>query len=224
MFNRIPEPELMEAADQVAAYAEADFSEPHNRIIEEMVATFSGARFDGEVLNLGCGSGDETFRFLYRYPDSRIIGVDGSAAMIARARLDLTAQHKALADRAEFVVGYIPGEGIPRRPYVAILSNSLLHHMHRPESFWAAVGGHSTTGTAIFVADLRRPGSTADAKELVRLYAKDAPEVLRTDFYNSLCAAFTVDEVRSQLNAAGLAELRAWEIGDRHMVIAGVRE
>ncbi len=213
----------MEAVDQVAAYADADFSESHDRIIEQVAEAFPGLRFDGEVLNLGCGSGDDTFRFLYRYPESRVIGVDGSTAMIDRAKSDLASRHSALAHRLQFVVGYIPSEDIPSWPYAAILSNSLLHHMHRPELFWSAVREHSKKGTAIFVADLRRPGSREDAAELVRLYAGDAPEVLRADFYNSLCAAFTVDEVQSQLNEAGLTELQVCEIGDSHLVISGVR-
>jgi trans-aconitate methyltransferase len=223
MFQRIPEPELMESADQVAAYADADFSESHNHIIEQIATTFPDSRFNGDVLNLGCGSGDDTFRFLNQFPDSRVIGIDGSAAMIGRAKFELIAHHKALADRAEFVVGYIPSEDIPRRPYVAILSNSLLHHMHKPDLFWSAVKEYSSMGTAIFVADLRRPSSAEDAKELVRHYAEDAPEILRADFYNSLCAAFTADEVRGQLNVAGLTELKVREIGDRHLVISGVR-
>lgn len=223
MFQRIPEPELMETAHQVAAYADADFSESHNRIIEEIAATFPDSRFDGEVLNLGCGSGDDSFRFLNRFPDSRVLAVDGSEAMIARAKFELTYHHNAFANRVEFIVGYIPSEDIPRRPYIAILSNSLLHHVHRPDSFWSAIKEYSAKGTIIFVADLRRPGSVEDARALVQLYAGDASEILRADYHNSLCAAFTVNEVQSQLNAADLKELKVWEIGDRHLVVSGVR-
>jgi hypothetical protein len=36
-----------------------------------------------------------------------------------------------------------------------------------------------------------------------------------------LCAAFTMDEVREQLAAAGLA-LRIAKVSDRHMLISGV--
>jgi trans-aconitate methyltransferase len=223
MFQRMPEPELMEAADQVAAYADADFSEAHDRLIDQIAATFPDSRFDGEVLDLGCGSGDYTFRFLNRYPDSRVVGVDGSAEMLTRARSDLASHHAALADRAEFVVANVPGEDIPRRPYIAVISNSLLHHVLEPESLWSTVTEHAKKGTAIFVSDLRRPVSIESAKELVRLYAAEYPEVLRTDFYNSLCAAYTADEVRGQLMRAGLTELKVSELGDRHMVISGLR-
>ena len=223
MFERVPERELMDAADQVAAYAAMDFSEAHDRLIQELAETFPDSKFDGEVLNLGCGTGDETFRFLHRYPKSRVIGVDGAAAMIARAKLELATHHKALSGRAEFLVGYVPSEEIPRRPYVAVLSNSLLHHMHKASAFWGAVGEQSSKGTAVFVGDLRRPDSKEKVEELVRVYTEGEPEIFRGDFRNSLCAAFTADEVRSQLKAAGLSELKVREIGDRYLVIAGVR-
>jgi hypothetical protein len=33
-MNRIPEPELMNEAEQARTYAQADFTEPHDRCIE----------------------------------------------------------------------------------------------------------------------------------------------------------------------------------------------
>jgi hypothetical protein len=46
--------------------------------------------------------------------------------------------------------------------------------------------------------------------------------VLKRDFYNSLCAAFTPDEVRSQLSEASLDCLEVKTISDRHVVVSGV--
>jgi hypothetical protein len=45
--------------------------------------------------------------------------------------------------------------------------------------------------------------------------------VLRRDFEASLYAAFTCDEVRAQLDRAGLSALRVEPIGDRHLVVWG---
>jgi len=222
-MQRVLEPELMEEPDQVAAYANADFSASHNRIIEQIWSLFPGMNFAGDVLNLGCGSGDETFRFLNQFPDSKVIGIDGSTEMIARANTDLQRHPAALSSRAHFIVGYIPSEAIPKRRYVAVISNSLVHHMHNPAAFWSAVADHSTKGTAIFIADLRRPISIEEVDELVKTYADGAPEILRTDFRNSLCAAFTSDELRLQLKVAGLSELNVSEIGDRHLIASGLK-
>ena len=62
-------------------------------------------------------------------------------------------------------------------------------------------------GCAVFVADLRRPPSEVEARRIVSVTSKDEPEILRRDFFNSLCAAFEPDEVRAQLAAAGLSQL-----------------
>jgi hypothetical protein len=46
--------------------------------------------------------------------------------------------------------------------------------------------------------------------------------VLRRDFYNSLCAAFTADEVKAQLKAARLKKLKVEEAGEFHLLVYGV--
>lgn len=223
MLQRIVEPELMNAPEQVAAYASADFSESHDRLVQQISVCFPDTDFAGTVLNLGCGSGDDSFRFLNRFPASTMIAVDGAPEMIARAESELRSRHASLEGRVQFLVAYVPSEQIPQRPYVGIISNSMLHHMHDPLAFWAAVVQHSRSGTAIYVADLRRPSSVEDVEALVDTYASDAPDILRADFRNSLCAAFTPEEVRGQLQAVGLSELTVAEIGDRHLIVHGVR-
>ncbi len=50
--------------------------------------------------------------------------------------------------------------------------------------------------------------------------AREDP-ILREDFYNSLCAAFTIEEVREQLVTAGL-DLMVARVSDRHMLISGL--
>jgi len=47
------------------------------------------------------------------------------------------------------------------------------------------------------------------------------PEIIvKQDFFNSLCAAFTVEEVRAQLADAGL-DLEVSRVSNRHMWIHG---
>jgi hypothetical protein len=70
--------------------------------------------------------------------------------------------------------------------------------------------------------DLRRPESPEERDWLVETYAGGAPEVLRRDFRNSLAAAYTLEEVTSQLQAAGLDGLRVSKVSNRHLAVAGV--
>jgi len=221
-MQRVPEPELMDDQAQAAAYAAADFSEAHSRIIAAFESLFPRFCASGRVLDLGCGPGDIGFRFAARYPACRVLGVDGAAAMLAHARRRKAGEAQ-LGRRVDFLEGLLPGAAIPAVPYAAIISNSLLHHLHDPDVLWQTVAAHAQPGTCIFVADLMRPPNSAMARQLVDRHAAGEPGVLRRDFYHSLCAAFEPAEVEAQLRAAGLPELAVDIISDRHLVVHGQR-
>jgi hypothetical protein len=72
----------------------------------------------------------------------------------------------------------------------------------------------------MLVMDLVRPDSPLEAREIVERVSAQEDPILKEDFYNSLCAAFTVDEVRAQLRVAGLS-LQVEKVTDRHMRIQG---
>lgn len=218
---RLPEPELMDDAAQVDAYASADWSESHDRLMRQILDHFPRESIRGPFLNLGCGSGDDTFRFLRDYPGTSVTAIDGAPRMVERANKDLQTRFPQFRGRVQFHVAYIPSADIPANQYAGIISNSLLHHFHEPDAFWTAVREHAHAGSRIFVGDLRRPDSLHAVDELVDTYAADAPPVLREDFRNSLRAAFTIEEVKAQLERAGLDDLSVKTVGDRHLIVAG---
>lgn len=221
-MQRITEPELMDDAAQAEAYASADFSEAHSRIVDAFAEYFPGDEIAGEVLDLGCGPGDISFRFAARFPGCSVLGVDGAAAMIRLATARKVSDG-ACGECVHFIEGLLPGASIPAMEYAAIISNSLLHHLHDPAVLWQTVARHAHAGTRIYVVDLFRPQSTAAARRLVENYAADEPDILRRDFYNSLCAAFEPREIEAQLVEAGLAGLSVDVISDRHLVVHGVK-
>ena len=74
----------------------------------------------------------------------------------------------------------------------------------------------------MFVADLYRPSSREAARQIVETYSANEPEVLKTDFYNSLLAAFTPAEIEAQLASAGLSHFTVQRLDDRHVIVSGV--
>jgi SAM-dependent methyltransferase len=219
-MKRIVEPELMDDEAQARAYAEADFEEPNARFLA-LYADFVGPLPAGAaVLDLGCGPGDITLRIAAAYPEIEVHGLDGSAAMLAFGRSALAANRR-LRDRVQLIEGLVPEAPLPRAVYEAIVSNSLLHHLHDPAGLWRMIRGHSAPGTAVLVMDLMRPATETAARVLVDEHAAGEPEVLRRDFYNSLLAAFEPGEVRLQLEAAGLGHFLVAQVSDRHLVIRG---
>jgi ubiquinone/menaquinone biosynthesis C-methylase UbiE len=219
-MDRIVEPELMNERDQAEAYANADFEEPHARVIELFDSVFPGAAINGHILDLGCGPGDVTFRFAKRFPGISIIGIDGSAAMIDLANRRKDDEREA-GKAVEFLRGFIPGVDVPQETYDVIISTSFLHHLHDPSIFWETVGRYATPGTKVFVYDLFRPPDRETARHLVEYYSGSEPEILKKDFYNSLLAAFEPAEVKRQLVCSGLNELLVEVASDRHLIVYG---
>ncbi|HEY7675837.1 MAG TPA: class I SAM-dependent methyltransferase [Candidatus Methylomirabilis sp.] len=217
-MDRIPEPEVMDDPAQAVAYARADFAEVNQAFVDRFRATFPDFAA-GRVVDLGCGPADIPIRLARSLPGAAITAVDASAPMLDLARRAVAAA--ALAGRVLLVEGRLPGLPLPAGGFDAVISNSLVHQLPDPAPFWQEARRLGRPGAAILVVDLSRPGSPAAARAIVETYSADEDPVLKRDFFNSLCAAFTPDEVAAQLRAALLGHLRAEVISDRHWAVAG---
>ena len=214
------EPELMDDTEQAEAYDRADFSESHGRRVTLFRERYPGTDLSGVVLDLGCGSGDVLVRFAQAFPRASFVAVDGSPPMLALARKRLSTAPD-LSSRVNFVERTLPSSDIPGLDYSLIMSHSLLHHLHQPRVLWEAVRQFGRTGTWVFVADLLRPPSTTVARQVVDRLAANEHQLMRRDFFNSLCAAFSLDEVGAQLAAADLTCLQVERVSDIHLVVSG---
>jgi ubiquinone/menaquinone biosynthesis C-methylase UbiE len=223
-MHRIPEPELMDDPVQALAYAQADFSASHGARVQMFRELFPRLALSGPVLDLGCGSGDVLLRFARAFPEAHFVGIDGSRPMLELAQAAIDAE-PSLRDRVRVRYGIIPQCELPQEPWRLVMSHSLLHQLHEPQVLWRTVASCADSageGCAVFIADLRRPASEPDARRLVQATSKNEPEILQRDFFNSLCAAFEPDEVRHQLAAAGLRQLRVATHEPYHMTISGL--
>lgn len=220
-MDRVTEPQLMNDDENARAYAGIDFSVPHQNFITLFQRTFAERQIGGFALDLGCGPGDITRRFARAFPQCIVHGVDGAPAML-RYGHEITAQDPKTRERVELLLGMLPGATLPRSHYDVVISNSLLHHLPDPQVLWQAVRQYAAPGAPVFIMDLRRPNSHDEAQALVDLYAANDPEVFQLDFYHSLLAAFTPDEIRAQLREAGLDYFQVTPETDRHVTIAGI--
>lgn len=216
-MDRILEPELMDDPDQALAYAKADF-EKENQGFVDLFRAYYPDFSKGHILDLGCGPADITIRLARALPTCRLMGVDGSASMIQLGEEAVRAA--GLTGRIAFqcvrVQNFTSDE-----PADAGVSNSLLHHMPNPLQFWYGLKRWVKPGAVILVMDLLRPDTPEAAQAIVNQYAADESPILQRDFYNSLCAAFTEDEVAGQLAELNLTRLLIDVVDDRHWVVGG---
>lgn len=205
-MERIPEPELMDDPEQARAYANADFSEPHQAFVERFAQCFPRHR-PQRVLDLGCGAADITIRFARAYPDCELNGVDGAPSMLMLAREAIA--RAGLEHRIHLSEARLPASALPRRTFDTLISNSLLHHLHDPQVLWRTVAEHAAPRAPVFLMDLCRPVSRKQAEQLVVTHAGTEPEVLKRDFFNSLLAAYRPEEITAQLAQAGFSHCPA---------------
>jgi ubiquinone/menaquinone biosynthesis C-methylase UbiE len=215
-MDRVLEPEIMDGEAEAAAYARADFSDSNQAYVADVVKSFPKRL--ARVVDLGCGPGDIAIRLSRAAATAQITGVDGSPAMLALARAALRSAQ--LEGRVGFVDGRLPGVPLPDGSFDLVLSKDMLHHLPDPQVLWSEVRRLGRPGAAVCVMDLSRPATPAAAHEIVERVSGAEHPLLKTDFYNSLCAAFTADELRAQLSAAGLP-LTVSQLTERHVCVKG---
>ncbi len=216
-MERVLEPELMEDPAQARAYARADFAEVNQGFVERFRATFPELTH-GPVLDLGCGPADIPIRLVRALPGLHVTAVDGSEAMLAHARK--TVAEAGVSGQVQLLRARLPGLPLPPRSFDTVISNSLLHHLKDPHGFWQEALRLGRPGAALLIMDLFRPDSPERAREIVEAAAADEDPILKQDFFNSLLAAFTVEEVRAQL-ATGLTHLDCHIVSERHWLVSG---
>jgi SAM-dependent methyltransferase len=207
----------MDNPEQAAAYAKADFEEENQGFVNRFIEYYPDFT-DGHVLDLGCGPADIPIRFVKALPACSVTAVDASPPMIklAEAAIGKAGLAGRIALKCERMQTLSLAE-----PADAALSNSLLHHIPNPLQFWYCLKKQVKSGSYVLVMDLLRPESPEEAQAIVDQYAVNEPAILRRDFYNSLLAAFTEDEVAAQLAELNLSRLMIDVIDDRHWVVGG---
>jgi cyclopropane fatty-acyl-phospholipid synthase-like methyltransferase len=216
-MNRVLEPELMDDPEQALVYARADFEEENQGFVDRFLEYYPDLKA-AHMLDLGCGPADIPIRLACALPECRVMGVDASQPMIA---LGVEAVKAAgFSDRIALRCERFQAFTLPE-PADAVISNSLLHHVPNPFQFWFAVKKLGKPGAVVLVMDLLRPESPEEAQAIVDRYAADEPAILRRDFYNSLLASFTEDEVAAQLAELNLSRLLIDVPDDRHWIVGG---
>ncbi len=211
----------MDSRQQVQAYAEADFSDANQRFID-LVLSQQTLAANGTAMDLGCGPADLTLALAASLPGWRVTGLDAGSNMLATAKRNAANAPEQVQSRVNFVLAHLPDHGLENAGFSLLVSNSLLHHLPDPSALWASLKSLGHAGTQVVVMDLFRPVDQATLDALVNEYAGDESEILQIDFANSLHAAWTVDEVRQQLDDSGLQPFTVQAVSDRHLAVIGV--
>ena len=213
-MHRIPEPEYMDIDEEADAYAAADFDEVNTAFVRD-VLEFYGTRVAPLALDVGSGPGDIPQQICRLRPDWRVVGVDASRAMLR------CAMHRKHDDKKVAWPQYLQCDAkrlpFPDNFFELVISNSILHHIADVNSFWLEIRRVIKPKGAMLLRDLLRPPDEQEAARIVQTYSGNESSLLKEEFYRSLLAAYTPDEVRGQLEQANLTGAAVLQVSDRHL-------
>ncbi len=144
-------------------------AEPVEHILSRL--QFAGDENE-KIIDLGCGSGENTLELARRSPRGSALGVDGSPAMIEAARKLLDGEPAGLKARVSFELLNVP-EFRADRAYTLIFSNATFHWIADKLALFAACFDALCPGGTIVV---QMPANeTETAKMEIGRLAREAP-------------------------------------------------
>jgi ubiquinone/menaquinone biosynthesis C-methylase UbiE len=211
-MRRRLEPEVMDTEEDAAEYDAMDFSEPNGQFAEAALALCEGLA-QPQVLDIGTGTARIPILMLQRSPRMSVLAIDLAGEMLQVAAQNL-ARHglssRCTLRRLDAKALEIDGS------FDLVMSNSTAHHIPEPLDLFREIQRVASDRGAILVRDLIRPESEEEAWSIVeRVSQGDSPRQRRL-FFDSLCAALTLDEVEAAARAADLEGVVVSRVSDRH--------
>ncbi len=206
--RRVPEnTAIMRDARQNAAFEEAGRDEG----ILAAVYTYHALQIapllqpGDRVLDLACGPGNLLAQVAGLRPDAHFTGIDASPAMLERAAATLARQtcDNVLLTEADMT----RLTGVADASADAVLCTFSLHHLTGAAALQAAL--HTLRrvlkpGGRLYLTDFGRLKHRRTQRFLSHDRQADQSEAFTCDFFHSLRAAFSADELQRALQTAGL--------------------
>jgi len=228
-MKRVPEPELMEEKEQVISYDEADFSEGEVNLINQINHYLSIKNISlGEkdlIVDLGCGPGNISEKLAIRWPNTEVVGVDGSKEMILRAEYNKNISANQKLKNLRYICSDIKdiksNNFLLKKKISLLVSNSLIHHITNLEDFFNTIRSLSSKITVNFHKDLKRPSDEKSALELKAQCSTKYNAILTNDYYASLRASYTFKELKNFTLENDLSSLDVFEEGENYLIVYG---
>ena len=228
-MERIPEPELMSKKEQVISYAEADFSEGEVNLINQinyyLLRKNISLNEKDLIVDLGCGPGNISEKLAIKWPNTEVVGIDGSKEMILMAELkNKIANNQKKLKNLRYVcsdIKNIKPSFLFKKKISLLVSNSLIHHITHLEDFFNTLRSLSSNMTVNFHKDLKRPLNEESALELKAQCSIKYNEILTNDYYASLRASYTYKELKDYTLKNNLSSLEVFEDGEKYLIVYG---
>ena len=219
---RVPEPEEMDEAEQVESYSSAaaarhldaidnTFVDHLLRLLPRGAPASRGAAWG---LDIGTGPAQIPIKILGKIPEMRMVGIDRSRNMLARARAN--ALRAGVSDRLALVAADAASLPFPDGVFSTVLSNSVLHHAREPAGLLREMVRVATMEAPLLLRDLRRPSRLGLRWHLWR-HGRHYRGLMRKLFEDSVGAAYTQEELEEFIREAQLEGLTTFRFRGAHI-------
>ena len=214
MLQRVLEPEIMDTWEDAAEYDAMDFTDVNAAFAQRAVEV--GPR-SGLVLDAGTGTARIPILICQQRPDWRMIGIDLSKNMLVIGSKNIL--KAGLVHQIDLQL--IDAKTLPYQDahFDMVISNSIVHHIPDPIPFLHEVKRVLKPSGAVLLRDLFRPPDESTLNAILERECANDDEHQTMLFRNSLQAAFTLDEIRSMVDAAGIEGAHLYQSSDRHWTL-----
>lgn len=148
------------------------------------------------VLDLGCGPANQLAQVARLNPEAWFTGLDASASMLDSAR---ETQQRCMLENIEFQHGDMTTlAAIDDAAFDCVISTITLHHLPDCAALAAAMRAARRVlkpGGGVYFVDFGRLKHRATQKFFSQDRRREQPEAMTHDYYHSLRAAFSVEEL-----------------------------
>jgi ubiquinone/menaquinone biosynthesis C-methylase UbiE len=204
-MGRVLEPEVMETAEEAAAYNELErlFGEILFQGFAESAVRMGVAT--GRVLDVGTGPGRIAIRIAKLNPAFSIDAIDLSKSMLSLAEQNARAQ--GIGDRIRFSLGDAKRIPFADQTFDLLVCHNMLHQLPDPLVTVREIDRVTKPNGAILIRDVRRLPA-AFMSMLLPLYCLRYGRMLRSLTYASYRAGLTVREFTEMAREAGIQRAR----------------
>jgi trans-aconitate 2-methyltransferase len=158
-------------------------------------------RGDEAALDAGCGSGRVTAELAKRLPGGRLIAVDGSEAMVAKAR-------ERLGERVTYLVADLSELEIDQ-PVDLVFSTATLHWILDHDRLFERLRAALRPGGRL-VAQCGGEGNVAEHAKAIAAVASRPEFAGHFHQVSGIWNFASAEETESRLRAAGFSDVRCW--------------